>query len=66
MVQPSDYRRWLDPEIRQVSELNDVLEHGPGFRLGKHPVSHHVNRAASEGPELIEAVAAQPENLTLF
>jgi putative SOS response-associated peptidase YedK len=50
VLAPSDYDRWIDPG---TSDAASFLE-GHAEQLVIHPVSMRVNKAGTEGPELIE------------
>lgn len=63
IVAREDYRRWLEPGDTPPEALADILAH-PDYRdVECYRVSRRVNRADSDGPELIEPGPAQQ---TLF
>jgi putative SOS response-associated peptidase YedK len=49
-------KQWLDPEIKDVNELNDILD-GPGVvELDMYPVSDYVNSVKNDGEKCVERV----------
>jgi putative SOS response-associated peptidase YedK len=47
---------WLDPETRDLTELQTFLHPAPSTLTDFHPVSTFVNKVANEGPTCIEPV----------
>lgn len=51
------YGLWLDPGLRDVAPLEQLLVPFPADRMVASPVSRAVNRAGTEGPELLAPVS---------
>ncbi len=47
---------WLDPENVKPNRQSLLRAHGKGPKLDRHPVTHAVNKAAVDSPELIQPV----------
>ena len=62
----ASWQRWLDPELRDPSDLLMSWDEAGGERLELRPVSSLVNKVDNDGPELIERVEPQPEEQRLF
>jgi putative SOS response-associated peptidase YedK len=58
IVPPGDYAEWLDPRNEDTGRLARLLGPSALPGLGAQPVSHRVNNARNQGPELIEPVDA--------
>lgn len=56
LVQPKDWAAWLDPAV-PGSAVADLIAPALDGALEARPVSKAVNRAANEGPELMEPEA---------
>jgi putative SOS response-associated peptidase YedK len=57
VVVPADMRSaWLDPAIRDLDVVRDLLASVPSPRLETYEVSTEVNSANHDGPHLIERV----------
>jgi len=54
IVAPEDYDRWLDPELTDPMEIQRMLAPYPAEEMRAYPVSHEVNNANNEGPQLIQ------------
>lgn len=54
IVKPSDYERWLDPQITDIAALADILAPYPAEEMTAYPVSKRVNSPRNNGPDLIE------------
>lgn len=66
MVVPRDnWAVWLDPHRTDVTELRGLLVPAMSGRLTAYPVSTAVNNVRNNGPELVEAMPAEPANPTL-
>jgi putative SOS response-associated peptidase YedK len=61
---------WLDPDIRDVGLLDDLLQPAPDELLELRPVSRLLNNVANEGPALLvpdgRPAEAEVQPLTLF
>ena len=55
-----DYAGWLDPGNRDVDGLLGLLKPTPPEPWALHPVSRQVNSPRNDGPELLDAVDAEP------
>jgi putative SOS response-associated peptidase YedK len=60
------WQQWLDPELRDPSDLLTSWDEAAGERLELRPVSSLVNKVENDGPELIERVEPEPEAQRLF
>ena len=60
-----DWTRWLDPAVKDPSELMAAWDEAAGEHLELRPVSTEVNSVQHDGPQLIERVepAAESEPL---
>jgi putative SOS response-associated peptidase YedK len=59
IVRPEHEARWLDPEIKDIEKLRDVLEPLSKDALEMYRVSSEVNKPSNDTPELIDPVPAQ-------
>jgi putative SOS response-associated peptidase YedK len=59
IVRPEHEARWLDPEVKDIEKLRDVLEPLSNDALEMYRVSMEVNSPKNEKPELVEPVPAQ-------
>ena len=55
MLLPEDEVFWLNPEIYEARELLPLLLPYPAEAMDGYPVSTLVNRATTEGPELLNS-----------
>lgn len=62
----TSWQRWLDPALRDPSDLLASWDEAGGEGLELRPVSSLVNKVDNDGPELIERVEPQPEEQRLF
>lgn len=56
ILPPDAWDEWLDPERRDVEDLERLLVPADGAVLAMHPVSPAVGNVRNDGPELIEEV----------
>lgn len=56
ILPPSAWDRWLDPDVRDIDELADLLVPAPSEILTMHPVSTEVNNVRNDGAQLIDEV----------
>jgi putative SOS response-associated peptidase YedK len=54
------HARWLDPNVKQAKELEDLFAPLPDDVLTMNPVTPKVNRPQFEGPSCIEPIDAAP------
>ena len=54
ILAPEDYDRWLDPEVTDPAEVQDLLKPYSG-EMQAYPVSSAVNSPRNNGPELLAA-----------
>ncbi len=67
LVLPRDsWARWLDPEVRDPSDLMHTWDEARGEHLELRPVATTVNKVDNNGPQLIERVEPVPEHQQLF
>lgn len=62
-VEPDRWAQWLDPAIDgTTSDLTSLLVPAAPGRLDAYPVSTAVNAVRNNGPELVEPLAAEPDD----
>lgn len=49
-----DYKRWLEPSLNRVEDVEDLLKPYAG-KMQAHPVSRVVNNVRNDGPELLRS-----------
>lgn len=54
ILTPAGRERWMDPSVRRLADLREMLRPIPAELLVAHRVGRRVNRTEEEGPELIE------------
>jgi len=54
IVKPAAQDRWLDPEIQQTDNLQDITDTENINKIKSCPVSKPVNRVQDNTPELIQ------------
>ena len=54
ILSPSDYKRWLEPTLNQVEDVEDLLQPFSG-KMQAYPVSKAVNNTKNNSPDLILA-----------
>ena len=54
ILEPRDWKRWLDTTNTDLGELEGLLQPAPDDELELYPVRPLVNNVRNEGPELIE------------
>lgn len=65
-VRPDQEKRWLDPEIKDVEQLRDILVQLPNDALEMYQVSSDVNSSKNDKPYFVEPVATQPSLLDML
>jgi putative SOS response-associated peptidase YedK len=60
LVEPDRYAAWLDPSHADVEDLTRLLVPAAPGRLEAYPVSTRVNNVRNNGPELLDALPADP------
>jgi putative SOS response-associated peptidase YedK len=58
IVEPERYADWLDPAVSEPDQLRSLLVPAAPGRLEAYPVSTAVNNVRNNGPELLNALAA--------
>ena len=58
ILNPEDWNRWLDPELRRVSALRPVLRPCPAEALTLTRVGPAVNNAGNETPDCAQPLSA--------
>lgn len=53
ILAPKDYTAWLDPAMRDVEALGEMLKPFPAGRMAAYPVSTRVNSPANNSPDCI-------------
>lgn len=53
ILKTKDYEEWLNPEIKNTDELQNLLVPYPADEMSSHTVSRAVNYASEDSPELI-------------
>jgi putative SOS response-associated peptidase YedK len=56
ILEEKDFDLWLDPEVKEVPSLRELLRPSPSDILRMHPVSSYVNKPQNEGEECVEPV----------
>jgi len=64
ILPPSAHAEWLDPRNQDTQRLARLLAPLPSNELASHAVSHRVNSARNDEPDLV--VAAGGEQATMF
>lgn len=57
IIRPDDYRRWLDPSLSDVSEIQAMVGPYPERFMEAYPVSPKVGNPANDSPDLIEPIS---------
>lgn len=57
LVEPDGWERWLDPGNKDTAGLTSLLSPAVPGVLDAFPVSTEVNKAANNGPQLIEPIS---------
>lgn len=52
ILSPNDYKRWLEPSLNRVEDVEDLLQPYAGTTQA-HPVSRAVNNVRNDNPELV-------------
>ena len=52
ILSPNDYKRWLEPSLNRVEDVEDLLQPYAGT-MQAHPVSRAVNNVRNDNPELV-------------
>ena len=60
-VEPERWSQWLDPSVDGADLASLLVPAAPG-RLDAYPVSTAVNAVRNNGPELLEPIAAEPDD----
>jgi putative SOS response-associated peptidase YedK len=60
MVERDRWASWLDPSVDDPDTLKQLLVPAAPGRLEAYPVSTAVNSVRNNGPELLDALAAEP------
>lgn len=58
VLEPADWSTWLDPALTDESDIADLLAFSRPGRFTAYPVSRAVSSNRSNGPHLIDPVAA--------
>jgi putative SOS response-associated peptidase YedK len=53
ILQPKDYQEWLDPEVENKGELQELLRPYPSEAMTAYPVSSFVNNPNNEDPRCV-------------
>ncbi|MHB1924003.1 MAG: SOS response-associated peptidase [Acidimicrobiales bacterium] len=61
ILEPDEWDQWLDPGQRDTAALAPLMIPRDQPRLQRHPVNARVNKAESDGPELIEPLTTGAE-----
>lgn len=59
VLEPGDWATWLDPAVTEESDIADLLTFARPGRFAAYPVSRAVSSNRSNGPHLIDPVAAE-------
>jgi len=66
ILAPSDYARWLDPEVADPDELAALLRPPADDALAFHPVATRVNRVDVDDASCVAPVPEPPRQPSLF
>ncbi len=56
IIRPDDYRRWLDPSLSDVTEIQSMVGPYPERLMEAYPVSRKVGNPANDTPDLVERI----------
>ncbi len=59
ILPPEHYSRWLDPNIHEPAELQDLFDPYPAEEMNAYPVSSHVNNPQHDDARCIETAPSQ-------
>jgi putative SOS response-associated peptidase YedK len=54
IIQPEQYKTWLDPQLTEVSKIQALTTPFPEQLMEAYPVGTKVNNPKNDGPELLE------------
>lgn len=57
ILDESAYDEWMDPDLRDVKRLGELLRPFPPTRMMAYPISKLVNSPSNDGPECVEPLA---------
>jgi putative SOS response-associated peptidase YedK len=56
ILHPDEYEMWLDPDVRILDSIKEMLRPYPAEEMTGYPVSTSINSPGHQGAELIERV----------
>jgi len=59
ILEPNDYEKWLDPEVEDTAELQELLVPLPAEHMKTYPVSTFVNKVEKNSPECFAPVTIE-------
>ena len=65
-IEPSDFARWLEPEITEADDLADLLASRPWDGVEVYPVSRYVNSPKNDSRRCIRRVGGVGDSASLF
>jgi putative SOS response-associated peptidase YedK len=57
ILHPEAYKNWLDPEIQETAQLENILQKQHIRDMKSHPVSKRVNRVENNSPACIDPLS---------
>jgi putative SOS response-associated peptidase YedK len=70
VLDPADYERWLDPDLKDPAALAPLLRPFPAEAMVAVPVSPRVNSPANDDPSLVDPIEPDavplPKQRSLF
>jgi putative SOS response-associated peptidase YedK len=58
ILNPKDYERWLDPEVKEPEQLQPLLRPYSTQEMLAYPVSTAVNKPSNDNAECIKSIEA--------
>jgi putative SOS response-associated peptidase YedK len=59
ILKPRDYDLWLDPKVRDLRLLKQLLRPYPSEEMVVQPVSSKVNKSNYDAPDCVEVIPAE-------
>ncbi len=57
ILQPENYRRWIDPDFDEKEPLTSLLKPYPADAMEAYPVSRRVNKPSNNDPSILQFAA---------
>jgi len=59
ILKPPDYDLWLDPKVRDLRLLKQLLRPYPSEEMVVQPLSPKVNKANYDAPDCVKVIAVE-------